>query len=194
MGNIFARREELLKEAEEVYREIFRESILCLEESYHTEGYKKSVTEAFAKTARMWKENYENKAASLGICSLYTSILRRTYAYRIVLLGEEFWLARDAVELMWVPEGFPEFFERDIFSLMKKLKGTFPRLCRDEETAVRFMCGEYCHGAVYKLCADFLEDILKEEEFLQLSKTEDFFVFFGDYRGEGEILYRVNER
>lgn len=46
MGNIFARREELLKEAEEVYREIFRESILCLEESYHTEGYKKSVTEA----------------------------------------------------------------------------------------------------------------------------------------------------
>ncbi len=71
MGNIFARREELLKEAEEIYREIFRESILCLEESYHTEGYKKSVTEAFAKAARMWKENYENEAASLGICSLY---------------------------------------------------------------------------------------------------------------------------
>lgn len=109
-------------------------------------------------------------------------------------MGEEFWLARDAVELMWVPEGLPEFFERDISSLLKILKGTFPRLCRDEETAVRFMCGEYCHGAVYKLCTDFLEDILKEEEFLQLSKTEDFFVFFGDYRGEGEILYRVNER
>lgn len=194
MGSILARREKLLKEAEEIYREIFKDSIFRLEEEYHLERYQKSLTEPFTKAAQMWKESHENKAASLGICSLYTSILRQTYEYRIVLLGEEFWLAKDTVELMWIPEGFSEIFKEDMTGLMKKLQGMFPRFCRDEETAVHFLCAEYCHGAVYKLCVDFLEDILNGEIFFQLNKTKNFFVFFSDYRGEGEILYRANEK
>ncbi len=187
MENILKRRETLLKEAEKIYREQFKISIRCLEEKYNAEEYKKAVPESFAQAARIWNESQDRQAASLGICSLYSSILRQTYEYKIVLLGEEFWLDEDAVEIMWIPKGFPEIFEQDMSVLIKKLSGIFPRLCKEEETAIRFVCAEYFHGTVYKLCRDFIGDILENNAFLQLKKKEDFFVFFGGYRGEGEI-------
>lgn len=193
MSNIVARRENLLEEAEQVYREQFKISIRNLEETYKSKEYQKSVTDAIAKAAYDWNKTQDRPAASLGICILHSSILRQTYEYRIVVMGEEFWLDENAVELMWIPKGFPDFFEQDMSALVKKLSSIFPRLCKEEETAVRFRCAEYFHGAVYKLCRDFLEDILESEEFLQLKKTEDFFLFFGEYRGEGKLLYSLTE-
>lgn len=189
MSNILTRRENLLEEAEQIYREQFKISIRNLEEKYKSKEYQKSMTDAVAKVSYAWNETQDRQAASLGICILHSSILRQTYEYRIVVMGEEFWLDENAVELMWIPKGFPEIFEQDMSALIKKLSSIFPRLCKEEETAVRFRCAEYFHGAVCKLCKDFLADILESEGFLQLKKTEDFFLFFGAYRGEGELLY-----
>lgn len=194
MSNILVRRENLLEEAEKIYREQFNISIRNLEEKYKIKENQKSVAGAVVKAAQVWNDTQDRPAASLGICILHSSILRQAYEYKIVVMGEEFWLDENAVELMWIPKGFSEFFEQDISALIKKLSSIFPRFCKEEETAVRFRCAEYFHGAVYKLCKDFLDDILEGEGFLQLKKTEDFFLFFGDYRGEGEILYSLTGR
>lgn len=193
MAHILKRREVLLAAAEKLQRELFAKRISWLMEKYRKEENRRAVTEAFAKLASYWNDVREDQAASLGICYLYSSILMRTYELKIFLLGEEFWLDEDCIEASWVPPYFYEHFEEDMNFLIKELKGIFPRLCRAEEDAVRIACDDYYLAAVCKLCRDMAEEILADEEFNKMNKTDHFYFFFGRFQGEGEILWRRKE-
>lgn len=191
MSHILERRKLLLEDAEGCYRELFKIRIRELEDKYRRIENRRSVIEAFADLARSWNDHRDKKAASLGICILYSSVVRRTYEYRLILSGEEFLLDKEAIETLWIPNCFFDDFEKDMQYIIGQLKHTYPRLCSSEEDAIRFQCVEYVHTVVYKLCVDLINEILEEAAFIQLKKTDHFFVYFSKYRGEGEVICRI---
>lgn len=190
MSHIIERRTILLDDAEKIYGELFRIRIRELEDKYRREVYRKSVINTFEKAAKMWGRSYDRPAASLGICSLYSSVMMQTYQYRLVMAGEEFWLDKEKVEIEWVPEGIFDDFEEDIQLLLSKLKNNYPRICKNEEEVIRCLCMDYYHAAAYQLCKDLMEEIAAGDEFTTLIKTEDFYIYYGKYEGGGEIIYR----
>lgn len=190
MSHIIERRESLLEDAEKIYRELFMVRIRELEEKYKKPEYRKSVIKIFSQIAFDWNSRIDRLAASLGICILCSSVSMKTYEYKLVLSGDEFWLDKDIVESAWILEGFFEGFEEDMEILIKQLKGNYPRVCKNEEDAVRFLCVDYYHAAVYQLCKDMIEEVMASDEFIKLNKTNDFYIYFGRYKGEGEIIYR----
>lgn len=190
MANLLERKEEVLKTAEEKHKLLFADSIRLLEKEYTKRERCESIIQAFTNLFCQWNILSEQRAESLGICFLYSSILMQTYEYHLVLYDKEFYLNKSAVEAIIRPPCLYEAFEQDMAALISELKGMYPSFCRCEEDVIRFQCAEYYHAVFYKLCADLLEDIINSFEYKQMNKTEDFFIFFGKYRGEGKILYR----
>ena len=197
MINITERRGRLLDVADELQKELFEERIRMLEKEYKKEENRRTVIQAFDKLASSWMEVHGNsddrkKAANLGINFLFSSILTNTYEFKLSLLGEEFLFEEAPVEIMWRPHYFFEYFEEDMVFIIKKLKDSFPRLCRAEEDAVRLKCADYYLAAVCKLCRDMAEEIAGSNEFRKIDKTDDFFLFFGKFHGEGEKLWSIS--
>ena len=197
MINITERRGRLLDAADELQKELFEKRIRMLEKEYKKEENRRTVIQAFDKLASFWMKVYGNsddrkKAASLGINFLFSSILTKTYEFKLSLLGEEFLLEEAPVEIMWGPHYFFEYFEEDMVFIIKKLKDSFPRLCRAEEDAVRLKCADYYLAAVCKLCRDMAEEITESSEIRKIDKTDDFFLFFGKFHGEGEKLWSIS--
>lgn len=197
MAYIDERRERLLGAADELQKELFEKKIRMLEAEYGKEESRSVVIQVFGKLAVFWMENHENsdgraKAASLGITYLLSSILTKTYELKLSLLGEEFLLEEEPATMMWKPPYFFEYFEEDMIVIIKKLRSSFPRLCRAEEDAIRLKCVDYYLAAVCKLCRDMAEEIVGSNEFSKLDKTDDFFLFFGRYQSEGEKLWSIS--
>ena len=197
MTKILERREKLLNAADEMQREQFEKSVRKLMENYRIEENRQAVIQAFKELASRWEESHKDpddgtKAATLGVTYLLSSILTKTYDLKLSLLGEGFWLEKEPVEVMWKPPYFFEYFEEDAAHVIKELRGSFPRLCSAEEDAVRLKCVDYYLAAVQKLCKDMAEEIMESREFRDLNKTEDFFLFFGRFQGEGERLWNIS--
>ncbi|MDD7026482.1 MAG: hypothetical protein PUI46_05250 [Lachnospiraceae bacterium] len=186
MTYILERKDKLLQEADRLEKELFKKQIAILQDYYRKSEVQNRVREAFAHLWQKWDR--KKPAAGLGIHYLFTSIHNRTYEHRLVLFGEEFYLDEEAVEMDWKPELFFSLLEEDVEMILKQIRGKFPRLCRYEEELIRNHCSEYYEAAVCRLCQDMLPKILESETFGNLKKTEDFFVLFGTYRGEGEII------
>lgn len=192
MAHLRERREELLCAADKLFREQFVKSIRSLEEFYAGAEYRREAAEAFAGLARQWKEQSgeRKKAACLGICCLYNSVLRRDYRFKLILMGEEFWLDEEPAEADWNPPGFSRCFAKDMEAVMEKLQGMFVRMCRSEEDAVWQWCAEYYFAAAGRLCMDMAEEIAEGMGLEEMARTKGFYFFFGHYRGEGEIIWR----
>lgn len=192
MAHIQERREELLLAAEQLEKEQFAKSIRKLEETYRKKELRDKIKEAFSGLAVQWRKDFgeEKKAACLGVCFLYSSIVRRDYKLKLILMDEELWLEEDGAEAVWKPEGFFEPFETDMEAVIEGLQKRFIRLCKAEEDAVRLWCVEYYFAALRCLCADMAEEIMTCKEMEELNRTEGFYLFFGHDQGEGEILWR----
>lgn len=196
MAYIQERREELLGAADELEKELFEKKIRMLEEEYKKEENREAVIQVFDRLASSWMEVYESsggrkKAASLGIAYLLSSILTKAYELKLSLLGEEF-LLEEPVQIIWKPLYFFEYFEEDMTLIIKQLRSRFPRLCRAEEDAIRLKCADYYLAAICKLCRDMAEEIMGSNELRKLCKTDDFFLFFGRFQGEGEKLWSIS--
>lgn len=196
MAYIQERREELLGAADELEKELFEKKIRMLEEEYRKEENRDAVIQVFDRLASSWMEVYESsggrkKAASLGIAYLLSSILTKAYELKLSLLGEEF-LLEEPVQIIWKPLYFFEYFEEDMTLIIKQLRSRFPRLCRAEEDAIRLKCADYYLAAICKLCRDMAEEIMGSNELRKLCKTDDFFLFFGKFQGEGEKLWSIS--
>lgn len=197
MAYIQERREELLGAADELEKELFEKKIRMLEEEYRKEESRETVIQAFSRLASSWMEIYESsggrkKAASLGITYFLSSIVTKTYELKLSLLGEEFLLEEEPVQIIWKPLYFFEHFEEDMSLIIKQLRSRFPRLCRAEEDAIRLKCADYYLAAVCKLCRDMVGEIMGSNELRKLCKTDDFFLFFGKFQGEGEKLWSIS--
>lgn len=196
MAYIQERREELLGAADELEKELFEKKIRMLEEEYKKEENREAVIQVFDRLASSWMKVYESsggrkKAASLGIAYLLSSILTKAYELKLSLLGEEF-LLEEPVQIIWKPLYFFEYFEEDMTLIIKQLRSRFPRLCRAEEDAIRLKCADYYLAAICKLCRDMAEEIMGSNELRKLCKTDDFFLFFGKFQGEGEKLWSIS--
>ncbi len=183
------RKAKLFREADRLERERFKKQIVILQDAYQKDEVRNGVKEAFTALFRKWKR--EEPAASLGIHYLFSNLHRRTYAYQLALYGEEFYLDEQAVELSWKPEYFFTLLEEDTGEILKQMRGQFPRLCPYEEELIHHHCVKYYHAAVYQLCKDILPEIMEGEAFRGLKKTDGFFVFYGSYRGEGEVIAKA---
>ncbi|MBD5547933.1 MAG: hypothetical protein HDQ97_11125 [Lachnospiraceae bacterium] len=193
------RREELLTAAEKLQKEQFEKRVRALEKEYQKEENRRAVIQTFEELASSWNPvsigaGNTKKAASLGITYLLSSILTGTYEMKLYLMGEEFWLEEEPLEATWRPMRFFEYYEEDMESIVKKLKNSFPRLCRAEEDAVRLRCADYYLAAICKLCKDMAEEIVESKGFREMEKRDDFFLFFGGFHKEGEILWRMKRK
>ena len=187
------RREELADAAEAIQRELFAGRVREFEAVYRKEERRASVKQAFADVFRLWDGKGGRKAGSLGICYLFSTMAMRTYEFRLILYGEDFYLDGYPAVSRWKPPCFFEMFEEDMAVIMEKLRKVYPRIYAYEEDAVRRRCVEYYLAAVRQLCGDMAEEVVCMEEFLGIKRTENFFIFFGAYRGEGDILYCASE-
>ena len=186
MISIFERKESLLQEADRLEKEQFKKQTALLQDYYKKDEVRNKVKEAF--TALLEKWDREDASFSLGIHYLYTNIHNRTYDYRLVLYGEALYLDERAVEVGWKPELFFTLLEEDVGEILKPLRKQFPRLCAYEEELVRYDCAAYYQAAICQLCQDMWPEIVASEAFEKLPKTKEFFVFFGAYKGEGEVI------
>lgn len=186
MGYMIERKEELLKEVHRREKEQFKKQISLLQDHYQKDEVRNKVKEAF--TALLEKWDREDAIFSLGIHYLYTNLHNRTYGYRLVLYGEAFYLDERAVEAGWKPELFFTLLEEDVGEILKSLRKQFPRLCAYEEELVRYHCAAYYQAAICQLCRDMWSEIVASEAFEGLPKTKEFVVFFGAYKGEGEVI------
>lgn len=192
MFNISNRKKELILAAEELQKILFGKRIRSLEQKYGEKEYRRKVVDIFEKLAFQWNLFHDNEAASLGVCYLYSSLLMRTYKFKIILLGKEFWLEEEPEEIVWDLASFFESFEKDMKLVLSRMENIFPRFCKAEEDAVRLYCAEYYLAAICQLCRDLAWEILSSDEMKELKKTEDFYIFFGRFLGEGEILWRMD--
>lgn len=186
MAYIQERKGKLFLEADKVEKERFKKQIGILQDHYQKEEARERVKEVFEKLLEKWDR--EEPAACLGIHYLFTSVHHRTYTYSLALYGEEFYLDERAIETRWKPELLMELLEEDIREILRHIEKEFPRLCAYEEEGIRHHCVRYYHAAIYQLCKDIWPEILEREAFKGLRKREDFFLFFGAYRGEGEVV------
>ncbi len=97
------------------------------------------------------------------------------------------------LEKIWQPPCFFQQYEQDISAVMDRLRKEYPRIYPYEEDAVRFWYAEYYYAALETLCRDMLGEIRESREYCMLNKTEDFFIFFGRWRGEAEKLACIED-
>ncbi|MBO5032840.1 MAG: hypothetical protein J6D08_13315 [Lachnospiraceae bacterium] len=181
-------REKLMADAEKWEKLLFASSIRRLEEEYGRTEQRNAVKRSFTELFRQWGEQTEQKAASLGICYLYSSILMRTGEMRLTLYGKELYFDKNQVENTWYLPGFFQIYEQDMTEIMDRLRKAHPRIYRYEEEAVRCQYAEYYYAAIAALCRDMADEIRDSDEFKMMQKTEDFFFFFGRWRGEAQKL------
>lgn len=177
-----------METAEKWEKLLFADSIRELEKLYEAEEQRELTIQTFTKLFWQWSLQNVHKAASLGICYLHSSILMRTGELRLTLYGKEFYLDKNQIETVWCPPWFFQMYEKDMEFLMDKLKNDYPRIYRYEEDAVRYQYAEFYYAAIEALCRDIMEEIKDQEEYRMLEKTEDFFFFFGRWRGEAARL------
>ncbi len=186
MVYIQERKGRLLLEADMMEKECFKKQIGILQDYYQKEEVRDRVIKTFENLLEKWDR--EEPAASLGIHYLLTSVHHRTYTFSLALYGEKFYLDEEAIEMSWKPELFMDLLEEDIGEILKGIRTQFPRLCSYEEEAIRLHCVKRYYAAVYQLCKDIWPEILEREVFKGLKKKEDFFLFFGAFGGEGEVI------
>ena len=184
------RRESLLEDGKKGMEELFPCRMEKLKEEWKQEGLREQMRGSFMELFHLWREREGERAVagSLGICCLRSSIVMRQYRMLLVLCGEEFYLDSHVQESAWKPAGFFEGFEEDMEILCSGLKKKYPRLCRWEVESVRLFSVEYYYAAIGKLCKDWKEEIIKWAEESGLRMGERFFLYFGEYRGRGELL------
>lgn len=183
-----AYREALMADAGKWGEAVFASSVRMLEAEYRKAERRDAVRQAFAELFVQWGAQTGAEAASLGVCYLHSSILMRTGEIRLALYGKEFYMDENRLEKAWQPPCFFQQYEQDMSEIMERLRKGHPRIYPYEEDAVRFMYAEYYYAALEVLCRDMQEEIKESGEYQMLNKTEDFFIFFGRWRGEAGRL------
>lgn len=186
-------REELMADAEELEKTMFSSSVRMLEAEYRKAERRKEVRHAFEELLAQWEGQIPEAAASLGICFLRSDILMRTGKIRLTLYGQDFYMDENRLERDWELPCFWERYEQDMAEIMDKLRKKHPRIYAYEEDAVRYQYAEYYYAALQALCRDMLEEIQESEVYRTLRKEEDFFTFFGRWRGEAEKLVCIRD-
>lgn len=181
-------REGLMADAVILEKTVFSDSIRKLEAEYRKAGNREAVRQVFAELFGEWGRRFREEAASLGICYLHGSILMRTGELRLTLYGKEFYLDSSRLEKAWYPPAFFRQYEQDMAQIMDSLRKVHPRIYPYEEDAVRFQYAEYYYAATEVLCRDMLSEIQESGEYRKLKRSEDFYFFFGRWRGEARKL------
>lgn len=184
--------EQLKVTADQLERELFSAQCRRLETEYQNINCRNMVIEIFEKLFNLAAE--QNKEVTwLGVCILNSSLETRSHEVLLTLFNQEFYFDLTPVEVFWRPPTFKECFEEDMDIVMRKLRNKFPRIWAYEEAQVRRVCVEYYHAALCRLCQDLWSEVMERKAFKAVKKTADFAVFFGPYRGEGEILWHTEE-
>ena len=88
---------------------------------------------------------------------------------------------------------FFHMYEQDMVEIIGRLQKENTRIYTYEKDALRYQYAEYYYAAIAALCRDMLGEIRNSEAYRRLNKTDDFFFFFGRWRGEAEKLEGVCE-
>lgn len=192
--NIAKRREALLIDAQKILEGYFNERIKMLMIKYRENDYREAVIRAFTEIFTTWNLKKEQPAVYLGISYRYSDILMGSYALRLTLYGVDFYLDQAPIERRFEPPLFFSHIEADRREIVQTLQNTYPRICKCEEDAIRLRFLSYYHAALYSLCKDLIEEIQDTTQYRELNKAEPFTIFFGRWRGEGEVLYRESAK
>lgn len=183
-----AYREALMADADRLGKAVFAPAVRRIEAEYRREENREAVRQAFAGLFGEWGRRFGEEAASLGICYLHGGILMRTGELRLTLYGRESYMDKNRLEKAWRPPVFFQQYEEDMSQIMDGLRKAHPRICPYEEDAVRFQYAEYYYAALEVLCRDMLSEIQDSGEYRELNRSEDFYFFFGRWRGEARKL------
>ena len=179
-------RRKLMEDAGEQEEVLFGRSIRWLEEVYREERLRAEAVQVFDDLFRQWGTETApmQKAACLGICYLHSGILLRTGSLRLMLYGEGFYLSKRQMESTWRLPVFFDRYEEDMDALTAGLRKVHPRIYAYEIDAIRHHYAEYYYAAIAGLCRDLLEEIKESKGYRELDRTEDFYFFYGRWRGE----------
>lgn len=183
------RLEQVKEAADRWERERFAARCRELEQIYAGREYRAMAVQAFAGLMDLGAEQ-DKEVAWLGIFPLHVSLATGSHEVLLALYGEAFYFDPAPLCRYWRPPVFDLFFEEDMEQIMRALRVRFPRIWRYEEAAVRRLCVEYYHAALWRLCAGLEEEIRETESYQHMRRARRFTAFFGRFRGEGEILWQ----
>lgn len=186
------RMERLRLAADGIERELFREQCVRLMREYQKQEPREQMKKAFSGLMGSAVEA-DKEAEWLGICILHTSLMTGSHEALLSVYGKEFYFDEKPVQTYWRPAVFPELLEEDMRNVMKRLKNDFPRIWNYEEEQIFRVCAGYYAAALRRLCSDMKQEIMNMDMYRKMKKTDRFAVFFGKYRGEGEILWRTGK-
>ncbi len=111
----------------------------------------------------------------------YAGIIRHSECGRN--FGKEFYMDENQLEKTWQPPCFFQQYEQDISAVMDRLRKEYPRIYPYEEDAVRFWYARVLLCGAGNPVQGYAGEIRESREYCMLNKTEDFFIFFGRWRG-----------
>lgn len=151
-----------------------------------------SVADLLGGALKRQEEQPQWKPSYMGMLHLSTSLLTESYEYELFIADKQMYLDESQVIRYWKPEFlYQDAQEED--GVRKELTKRFVRLTSYEVSyAKRFLFYEYRNiaGVYWK---ENLDKIIKLEGFINLKKTDQFLILFGDYMGKIHTVLSYGE-
>lgn len=182
-------------------RELFVEQIKAAAEERITES-KRKIEADFKKhreeiniavqkqVEQLFLQIMDKEWAYWEICHLHSSLLMKTYEYRMSLYNSLHIIDPEPASIRFCFDFIYQYFEEDMDYLIQIVEKKMQRIYSHEVMAIRKYFNKYYIGIVNKYIKDTLPELMKMEAFQNIKKTDDFRIFFGEYMGRQEVLWK----
>jgi len=183
-------------------RELFVEQIKNAAEERITESKRKieadfrknreEINHAVQKqTERLFLQITDKEWTYWEICYLHSGLLMKTHEYRMSLYNSLHMIDPEPASIRVSFDFIYQYFEEDVEYLTQIIpKKKMQKIYSHEVTAIREYYNKYYIGIVSKYIEDTLPELLKLEAFRSMKKTDEFMIFFGEYMGQQELLWK----
>jgi len=137
-----------------------------------------------------WQQEVGIKApiACVHIGFLRSSLLTKSYEFRIGLHDEKFWMDNEDSSVYWKADFFFQYVEPDIDEVRKILK-PYPHLPEAEVYEVGYRYAQcYLIPVTQKIMQNIMIEVFQRANFGKLNVDKNLSIVFGGYMEEGESI------
>lgn len=169
---------------------------------YYENNYKKidgsmkeEFGQVFKKAVRLQEKGLKEKIFYIIISVLRTNILDNCYKCRIDLYDERYFLDKTECSGYFDAEFILKYIDEDISDYLKEASKSNIRIKQYDADEIKKKYMMVYVGVLEKFLYFAIEEILNSGEYLQLQKSQDMKVLFGEYLDKTvEIYSEISEK
>jgi len=138
----------------------------------------------------IWQQEMGIKApiAYVHIGFLRSSLLTKSYEFRMGLHDEKFWLDKEDTSIYWKADFFFQYVESDVEEVRKMLK-PYPHLPESEAYEIGYRYAQcYLIPAARQIIQDIMIEVLQIPELERLHLDKNLSIVFGGYMEGGDSI------